>query len=61
MDKFTIFKNFLEQFLSYIYYDALRDFVPFVPFKKREKHSLLLVKPVTLLKQTLLHRCFSRF
>ena len=37
---------------------ALRDLVPFVKFKKREKH---LLKPATLLKLTLLHGCFSRF
>ena len=49
MDKFPIFFEifrtiilefcFEELFLSHIYYDALRDFVPFVLFKKREKHS----------------------
>ena len=73
MDKFPIFFEifrtiilefcFGELFLSHIYYDALRDFVPFVLFKKRENthgEVLLLVKPVTLLKQTLHHRCFSR-
>ena len=48
---------------------ALRDLVPFVQFKKREKHSWRSVnfskvagfKNVTLLKLTLLHGRFSRF
>ena len=43
--------------------------VPFVKFKKREKHPWGSVnfsevagfKPATLLKLTLLHGCFSRF
>ena len=38
--------------------DVLRDLVPFVQFKKREKHPC---RSVTLLKVTLLHGCFSRF
>ena len=45
-------------------YDALRDFVPFLQFKKREKHSWRSVnfsKVATLLKLTLLHERFSRF
>ena len=40
------------------------DLVPFVQFKKRENTRggvLILVKPATLLKLTLLHGCFSRF
>ena len=44
--------------------DALRDLVPFVQFKKREKHPWRRVtfsKVETLLKVTLLHGCFSRF
>ena len=48
--------------------DALRNLVPFVQFKKREKthggvHAALVhaTKPATLLKLALLHRCFSRF
>ena len=47
--------------------DGLRDLVPFVQFKKREKHPWRSVnfscrlKPATLLKLTLLHGCFSRF
>ena len=48
--------------------DALRDLVPFVQFKKREKHPWMSVtfskmagQPATLLKVTLLHGCFSRF
>ena len=51
--------------------DALPDFVPFVQFKKREKHSWKSVTfskvagrrplPVSLLKVTFLHACFSRF
>ena len=51
------------------YFDALRNLVPFVQFKKPEKHSWRSVnfskvagfKPATLLKLTLLHGCFSRF
>ena len=48
--------------------DALRDLVPLVPFKKREKHPWRNVtfnkvagSPATLIKGTLLHGCFSRF
>ena len=45
--------------------DALRDLVPFVQFKKREKHPWRRVnfrhQPATLLKSTLLHGCFSGF
>ena len=49
--------------------DFLRDLVPFVQFKKREKHqsrSVTLSKvagfyPGTLLKVILLYGCFSRF
>ena len=48
--------------------DALCNLVPFLQFKKREKHSwtsLLLAKSLdsahNLLKVTLLRRCFSRF
>ena len=49
--------------------DALHDLVPFVQFKKREKHLWRSVtfskfsgyKPSTLLKVTLLSGCFSRF
>ena len=43
---------------------ALRNFVPFVQFKKREKNpwrSVNFRKPATLLKLTLLRGCFSRF
>ena len=48
---------------------ALYDLVPCVQFKKREKHPWRSVtfskvaglKPTTLLKLTLLHRCFPRF
>ena len=46
----------------------MRDLVPFVQFKKHEKHPLRSVtfskvagKPATLLKVTLLHGCFSCF
>ena len=53
-------------------YGALRDFVPFVQFKKREKHpwgsvtfskvaGFSRLQPASLLKVTLLHGCFSRF
>ena len=42
--------------------DALRDLVPVVQFKKREKHPWRSINlPATLLKVTLLHGCFSRF
>ena len=49
--------------------DNLRDLLPFVQFKKREKHprrsftfsKVAGQKPATLLKLTLLHGCFSRF
>ena len=45
--------------------DALRDFVPFVQFKKREKQPWRSVtfrlQPATLPKVTLLHWRFSRF
>ena len=48
---------------------ALRDLVPFVQFKKREKHPWKSVnfskiagfEPATLLKLTFLHGCFSGF
>ena len=47
----------------------LRDLVPFVQFKKREKHPSRSVtfskvaglKPATLLKVKFFHGCFSRF
>ena len=39
---------------------TLRDLVPFVQFKKREKHPWRS-KPATLLKLTLLRGCFSNF
>ena len=49
--------------------DALRDSVPFVQFKKREKNPWRSVtfskvagwKPATLVKVTLLYGCLSRF
>ena len=49
--------------------DALRDLVPFVQFKKREKHPWRSVnfskvagfEHATLLKLTLLRGCFPRF
>ena len=49
--------------------NALHDLVPFVQFKKREKNpwrsvnfsNVAGLKPATLLKLTLLHRCFSHF
>ena len=43
-------------------WDALRDLVPFVQFKKRENHAWRSVtfKPVTFLKVTLLYGCFLR-
>ena len=39
---------------------TLRDLIPSVQFKKREKHSCRL-KSATLLKVTLVHGCFLRF
>ena len=44
-------------------YSALRDFVPFVQFEKREKHTwrILTLSKLQALKVTLLHGCFSRF
>ena len=36
--------------------DTLRDLVPFVQFKKCEKHPCL--RPATLSKKRLKHRCF---
>ena len=51
--------------------DALRDLVPFVQFKKREKHPWrsvtfskrdgCMLQSATLLKVTLPYGCFSRF
>ena len=45
--------------------NVLRDLVPFVQFKKREKHPWMSVAFLhaflTLIKVTLPHRCFSRF
>ena len=42
--------------------DALRDLASFVQFKKCEKQPWRSVTfPTTLLKLTLLHRCFTRF
>ena len=57
-----------RQFLPLIC-GALRELVPFVQFRKREKHPWGSVnfskvagfKPATLLKLTLLHVYFSRF
>ena len=48
---------------------ALRDLVPFVQFKKRDKHpwksvnfsTVATLKPETLLKLTLFQGCFSCF
>ena len=44
-------------------WDALRELVPLVQFKQREKQPWRSVnfKPATLLKLTLLHECFSHF
>ena len=58
--------KYLRQFICDV---ILRDLVPFVQFKKREKHQwrsvsfskVLGFQPATLLKVTLLHECFSRF
>ena len=65
-----VIRNASLQFCSLIQTcDALYNLVPFVQFKKCEKHpwrSLTFSKlsgerPATLLKATLLQRCFSRF
>ena len=62
-----------HKILSYLFKllcDALRDLVPFIQFKKREKHpwrsvtfskAACRLKPATLLKVTLLYSCFARF
>ena len=55
--------------LSHLYLFVLRDLVPFVQFKKREKHlwrsvtfkKVASFQPESLLKVTLFHVCFSRF
>ena len=55
--------------LNFSITEALRDLVSFVQFKKREKHPCRSVSfnkvssfnLETLIKVTLLHRCFSRF
>ena len=46
-----------------ITYDALRDLVPFLQFKKRKKKQKKKTKPATLLKVTRAKRqiCFSYF
>ena len=44
--------------------DVLRDLVPFVQFKKHEKHpwrSVTYSQSATLLNKTLLYGCFLRF
>ena len=46
--------------------DALRDLVPFVQLKKRQKDpqrgaTFIRFQPATLLKVSLFHGCFSRF
>ena len=60
LTQLTIFERFSCQINN-----ALDNLVPFVQFKKREKHpwgSVTLVKfRQTLLKLTLRHGCFSRF
>ena len=64
----SITDNFQERNCSKDYVcDILRDLVPFVQFKKGEKHPWKSVtfscrlKPATLLKVTLLHGSFLRF
>ena len=41
--------------------DVLPDLVPFVQFKKREKHSFTRFEPVTLLKSNTAPWIFFRF
>ena len=53
-----LFDPFNINFL--IVFDALRDLVSFLQFKKREKHTWRSVI-LTLLKVTFLHGCSSRF
>ena len=63
----TIFR--FSHIYSKFWCDVLRDLLPFVQFKKREKHSWRSVTfgkdagfwHATLLNVTLLHGCFSRF
>ena len=48
---------------AFYFCDALDDFVPFLQFKKREKHTWRSVtfKPAPLLKVTFFRGCFSCF
>ena len=51
-----------NQIFYFIIYDVLRNLVPFVQFKKREKHQWRSVTFIaTLLKVAVLRGCFSRF
>ena len=62
----TFMYTLKNQKVSYMC-DALRDLVPVLHFKKREKHPWRSVnfscrlQLATVLKLTLLHGCFSRF
>ena len=66
--KVTVFKELISSGPYYIC-DLLSNLVPFVQFKKREKHPWCSVtfskvacfKPATLRKVALLHGYFSRF
>ena len=50
-----------QEIAIYFFSDALRNLVPFVQFKIREKHSRRSVTFATFLNVTLLHGCFSHF
>ena len=62
MNELTLIKFSTIKFSTFI---ALRDLIPFLQFKKREKYpwgcSTFSKVPATLLKVTLLHGCFWRF
>ena len=60
---------FVSTLADFLICDGLHDLVPFVQFKKREKHpwrsttfiKVAVFKPATLMKVALLHGYFSRF
>ena len=58
--------QYREQFIHHLFSDALHNLVPFLQFKNRDKYpwrsvTFNKVQLATLLKVTLLHRCFSFF
>ena len=58
-----IYVGMLSRKRRKLIYNALHDLVPFVQFKKREKHPWRSAnfRKNACLKITLLHGCFSRF